>query len=115
MIRTLKLLLLILIVAACSPQIKRPSPPKDLIPREQMVNLMQDLILMESHLELSYGQINKFYKILNTSSDYILEKHHISRDRYDRSFTYYASNQEEMSSLYQKILDNLNIEGNIQR
>ncbi|MFA7273321.1 MAG: DUF4296 domain-containing protein [Crocinitomicaceae bacterium] len=115
MSRILHILCLAFLMVGCTTQIKRAQPPKDLIQREQMVSLMQDLILTESHLELSYGQINKFYKILNTSSDAIFKKHHISRDRYDRSFTYYASDQDEMSSLYQEILDNLNIEGNIQK
>jgi hypothetical protein len=106
---------IVLLLVSCTASIKHTEPPKDLIQREQMVSLMQDLILMESHLELSYGQINKFYKILNTSSDSIFKKHHIARERFDRSFTHYASDQFEISSLYQEILDNLNIEGNIQK
>jgi len=95
---------------SCEASIKKPDAPKDEISRIQMVSLTKDLILLESHIELSYGQLTKFYKVLNTSSDNVFNKFNISRDRYVRTFDYYASDQDKMTSLYQEILDSLNIE-----
>jgi hypothetical protein len=99
-------------LVSCKTEISKPDAPKDLISKKEMVSLTKDLLLLESHLELSYGQVSTFYKIMNASSDRIFKTHKISRARFERTFDYYASNQDEMTHLYQEILDSLNIQKN---
>ncbi len=108
--KILKSALIVSFLISCSSEIKKPSPPKDVVPKTKLVSLTKELLLLESHVELSYGQLNKFYKVLDQSSDYLFQKYDISRDRYSRTIDYYASDQDKMTSLYQEILDSLNIE-----
>lgn len=103
----------LLCVFSCQSEIRKPAAPKDEVPKEKMVSLTKDLLLLESHIELSYGQVSKFYKILNSSSDQVFKKHHILREQYIRTFDYYAGDQEKMELLYQEVLDSLNIDRNI--
>ena len=95
---------------SCESSLKKPSAPADEVSRAEMVSLTKNLVLLESHVELSYGQLTKFYKILNTSSESVFKRFKISRERYVRTFDYYASDQDKMTGLYQEILDSLNIE-----
>lgn len=97
-------------LVSCKTEISKPDAPKDVLSQREMVSLTKELLLMESHLELSFDQLAAYYKILNSSSDHIFKKHHISRERYTRSFDYFAANQDKMTGLYQEILDSLNIE-----
>lgn len=108
--RILKSVLVLSLLVSCRSEIKKPSAPEDIVPKTKMVSLTKDLLLLESHVELSYGQLNKFYKVLNSSTDNVFEKYKISRERYTRTFDYYASDQDRMINLYQEILDSLNIE-----
>jgi hypothetical protein len=106
----MRYLLILIALISCKTEISKPSAPNDLISKTEMVSLTKELLLLESHIELSYGQVGTFYKILNSSSDYVFKKHQISRDRYVRAFDYYASNQDKMTDLYQVVLDSLNLE-----
>jgi hypothetical protein len=106
------LLLAFVALFSCKAEITKAKAPKDVIPHKEMVSLTKDLLLLESHIELSYGQIATFYKILNTSSDHVFKKHKISRDRYNRSFEYYAADQDKLTEIYQEVLDSLNIQIN---
>jgi|TARA_R110000737_G_scaffold352130_1_gene396867 hypothetical protein len=104
------ILALFCFLVSCKTEISKPRAPKDVLSKKEMVSLTKDLLLMESNIELSYGQVATYYKILNSSTDVIFKKHQISRERYTRSFDYFAADQDKMTALYQEILDSLNIE-----
>ncbi len=75
--------------------------PPDLIPRDSMVDIIVDLQIMEAILtkEQKTGrrQVTDNQLYLYNS---VMNKYHITRDRFDRSFEYYQSDLEVMDKIY---------------
>ena len=73
--------------------------PKDLIPRDSMVNLIQEMMIASSA---------KFVNNINSERDiqymaFIYEKYKIDSARFNRSNTYYISTIDEYVNLFQEI------------
>jgi Domain of unknown function (DUF4296) len=96
-----------LIFSACVSEIRKPSPPKNLLSEKQMIAITKDLVLIEGHVDLTYKMINKYHKIISASSAAVFKKHGISNDKYERSFDYYAADQEKLMAIYSAVLDDL--------
>jgi hypothetical protein len=82
--------------------------PKDLIPRDSMVNLIQEMMIASSA---------KFVNNINSERDiqymaFIYEKYKIDSARFNRSNTYYISTIDEYVNLFQEIKDSLEKKSN---
>jgi hypothetical protein len=88
---------------------------KTLIPTEKMISITKELMLVETAIELRYGQIQKFQKISSASGKSILAKYGIDKNQYFNSLKYYSSNKEEINFIYSNIIDSLNVELNTMR
>lgn len=111
----MKLVALVLIIAslsACSRGLNRPDAPDDLIERDSMVVVMRELVVLESYLQNRYQHVNNYYKVMTLSGKKCLQKYHFTPDRFERSYDYYASRQEEMQSIYTEVMDSLTKEVN---
>lgn len=101
--------LIIISLVACTQKLKQiPEVPTDLIPKDTMTSLFADLRLMDAILV--NDQKNRRAKIEETNLflyNSILEKYHVSRDRFDRSFNYYASNLDEFDKIYEDVISQL--------
>ncbi len=102
------LVLLTLVLTACGAEVKRGPAPSDLIPRDTMVMVMFDMNLLESHVQMTYGQVSRYHKIMKESAKVIFDKYHITEKRYDESLSFYGTRQEKMSSMYNQVLDSVN-------
>lgn len=100
----------VLIVSSCSDGIKRVEEPKNLIPREKMVDIMQELVKLESHIESTYISVARYHKVMVNSGDSLLLSFDVTIEEFDQSMEYYASRQDEMESIYSEALDKLNKE-----
>ena len=101
---------LIFIISACSEGIKRVEEPENLIPRDKMVNIMQELVKLESHIEATYISVAKYHKVMVNSGDSLLLSFDVTLEEFDQSMEYYGSRQDEMESIYSEALDKLNKE-----
>jgi hypothetical protein len=99
-----------LILTACGAEVKRASLPIDIIPRDTMVMVLKDMNLVESHIQMTYGQVGRYHKIMKKSANEIFRKYHIDSNRYITSFEYYGSHQELMTKMYQEALDSIDVE-----
>ncbi len=104
------LILFVLILFSCHQGIQRADPPEDLISEDQMIQVTKDLMLMEGHINLTYKDMNVFYKIMGSSSIAVYKKHGFTKEQYTRSFEYYAADQQKMTEIYSKILDGLTLD-----
>jgi len=104
--------LVLLAVCGCSSGIQKPAAPKDVIARDSMVVVLRELVVLEAHAETRYQRVQNYYKMMDATGKACLEKHHISPDRFSRSFDYYASHQEELQSIYTEVMDSINMEVN---
>ena len=108
--KSLILFVFFLVLFSCHQGIQRADPPEDLISEEQMIQVTKDLMLMEGHINLTYKDMNTFYKIMGSSSKAVYIKHGFTKEQYTRSFEYYAADQRKMTEIYSKILDDLTLE-----
>ena len=82
--------------------------PKDLIPRDSMVILIQEMMIASSA---------KFVNNINSERDiqymaFIYEKYKIDSARFNRSNTYYISTIDEYVKLFQEVKDSLEKKSN---
>ena len=109
MIRIAAISLLILI-ASCSRSIERVPAPKGLVPKDKMVRVVKDMMILESHIQANYGQVSMYYKVMEKSGDSLLETFGLDRETYEASIDYYGSRQDEMQAIYSESLEKMNEE-----
>lgn len=103
----------LLLFASCSDTIGGKAKPDNLIPRDTMVLVLKDMILIESHIQSKYMHVSRFQKTMKLSGKKILDGYKISHSRFESSIDYYGSHQEQMQSIYTEILDSLNKEASV--
>jgi hypothetical protein len=108
MIRVTLFLFSVILVSACSDRLVSNNKPKNLIPRDSMVMVLKEMTLLEAHIQTKYMHVSRFKETMLLSGKKLLEKHHISSQRYEESMAYYGARQDEMQSIYSEILDSLN-------
>ena len=100
----------VLFFASCSEEIQRAEKPSDLLPREKMVKVIEDLTKLESHIQNKYKVITDYHQVMINSGDSLLKQHGISREQFERSMDYYGTHHKEMESIYEEALNSLNKE-----
>lgn len=89
-------------------QYSKPKKPKDLISKEQMINILIDIKLLTS----ANGKNKKILEDNSLSPEsYIYKKYKIDSLRFANSNSYYAYYVEEYNDIYSQIKDSL---GNLQ-
>lgn len=109
-IRTIIILLGLLV--SCKTEIQDFPKPKDVIPRDSMILVMKDLMVLENYIANTYPETNVSPKLMTKSGDSLLSTYHISPKRFERSFQYYGTQKREMIKMYSEIQDSLTWEMN---
>jgi Domain of unknown function (DUF4296) len=109
MIRLLLIASLILI-SSCSDGIKRKDAPDNLIPEDQMVEVIKELVKLEAYIKTEYVSVAKFHKVMINSGDSLLAAHDLDKETFEKSLEYYGSRPDEMEVIYSEALDELNKE-----
>lgn len=91
----------------CKSEIKRFPEPENLVPRDTMVMILQDLTVIEAYITDKYPQVNRYQKWMVKSGDGVLKKYNVSFKRFDQSLNYYGSRQDLMQSIYTEVQDSL--------
>lgn len=99
---------ILLIITGCRDEVNSSSAPKDLIHRDTIVQVLCEMMLIESHVKMKYQSVSRYHRLMKKSGDKVLDKFHLKHDRYDRSMSYYGGNKTEMQSIYAEVLDSLN-------
>jgi len=96
-------------LAACTQKVGQiAEKPVDLIPQDTMAGLFTDLRLMDA--ALIHNQKNRKAKISESNLymyNSILQKYHITSERFERSFDYYASHLDEFDDIYADVISRL--------
>jgi hypothetical protein len=96
-----------LLLAGCTGGIRQPDPPSDLIGRDSMVMVLREIVVLESYMQTRYQSVHIYHKAMSASGKKCLKKYRISPDRFERSYGYYVSHQQELQSIYTEVLDSL--------
>jgi len=100
----------IILVATSCYQYNKPEKPNDLIPKDQMVNILIDVKLLTS----ANGKNKTILETNNLHPEtYIYRKYNIDSLRFANSNYYYSYYAEEYNEIYSKIKDSLGVLQNI--
>lgn len=83
-------------------------PPENLIPKDQMVDIVVDLLLYDAILVKKQRKNEKdqdYTKYYLHNS--IMEKYNITRESFETSFDYYAHNLKVMDEIYAEAITKL--------
>lgn len=97
-------------LGSCAGDIRLPDPPKDLIGRDSMVIVLRELVVIESVVQNRYQNVHTSHKVMSASGKACLKKYRIAPDRFERSYDYYVTREQELQSIYSEVIDSLNRE-----
>ena len=98
--KTVALLSICSTVMACQGRFKKP---KNLIPKDKMVNILVDVELIKAARVVNRKAVDS----LGIDNNYIFNKYHIDSLQLATSNSYYAYHAEEYAPVYTKIADSL--------
>ena len=100
--RILHFLAFLLILQSCNKNAYEA--PVDLIPEDQMVEILSDLMILNS----AQGANKKILEDrLKNPLGYVFEKHNIDSTQFENSNAYYARNIDQYSLIYQRVKEKL--------
>ncbi|MEN9968232.1 MAG: hypothetical protein RIR94_404 [Bacteroidota bacterium] len=94
------LLCCIILLSACQEQ----SVPKGILPLAQMVPLVEEITLIETHFQSRYGVPSQYKEALDLSVKRILKKAGCSKATFKKSLNYYAAHPELQKELNEQLL-----------
>lgn len=97
----------ILLVSSCQVDLKKRDLPENLIPQDQMINVVKDMVKLEAFVQSKYPSVSKYYKVMISSGDSLLATHQVTREQYESSMKYYAANQSDLQFIYDQSLEEL--------
>jgi len=104
------LISILLFFTSCSSGLMETEAPENLIPKEKMIEVMKELVKMESHIQAKYPSVAEYNKIMINSSNEIFKKLDVTEKDFEASMDYYGTHQKEMKEIYNEVLDQLNSE-----
>ncbi len=83
-------------------------PPDDILDREKMAEILTDIHLAESRVsKMDLRSMDSSVVVFNKLQQDIWAKYEVDSALYNKSYAYYASNPEAMSSLYEIVTKKL--------
>jgi hypothetical protein len=103
-------ILLLFVLFSCTNQIGSKPAPNNLIEKDKFVNIIKELSLVESHVQLKYGHVSRFQETMMMSGKAIFKQYKVTPKQFEASMDYYASHQTQMQEIYAAVLESLNQE-----
>lgn len=92
---------------SCAHELETVERPNDLIPKDSMQLILQEMMLIEAHVRLNHKTVDDFYIVMQQSGKEILGKYEVDTSRYERSMDYYTRVQEELIEIYEALQDSV--------
>ncbi len=100
-------IIVLMLLQSCNSELRGLEKPDNLIPKDQMIDLMTDMLILEGHIQTTYSTVNRYYKVMTASGRYYLKSKHITEKQYEDSFVYYTSTHEDYKVMLEKVMENL--------
>lgn len=81
--------------------------PADLIPEEQMIDILTDIHVADAIVDNKYGQQKADLPLTNALYSQIYKNHKITAGRYKSSYKYYEGHPELMDKMYTQVITEL--------
>ena len=95
------------VLMACGDEAPDPIPA-DVMEKEDMIPLIVDLQILESHFQRQFGRVDLFKSALDSSSESIFVDHGVDRVIYEKSLNFYSENPDTLYVIYEAALDTIN-------
>lgn len=92
--------MLILLISGCG-QKKEEQIPADVIPREQMIDIMVDAWFMESVIHNTIKEYERLEPVSVSMYKDFFEEHNITKEQFEQSIKYYMRNDETSQEFVQ--------------
>jgi hypothetical protein len=102
------ILSIVLIFSCNNDGLQTVEKPKNLISQEKLAEIISDIHLAESGLQLSNLSPDSLKRMTAGYYDFIFNKHQVKQSDFEMSYSYYLGNPPEMDSIYLKVIDGLN-------
>jgi len=95
---------------SCAEKIADFPKPEKLIPKAKMVEILTELVEIESAAQIKYPIFADFNTVIAQSGDSLLKAKNVSAEDFENSMDYYGSKQQEMIVIYDEVKAKLNKE-----
>ncbi len=82
--------------------------PDNIIPMEQMVDILTDFQLVEASLNIKRKNSQNYKDYVNFYYDFIFEKYDITPDKFKESLDYYENHLKQFEKVYEEVIAKLN-------
>ena len=104
MLRKIVFIFCLFVFYACGSRDEKLKVPDNIIQPDEMVSILVDFHLVEASLSLSQDKHEDVNQTTNFRYRSVMEKHKISRAKFDESIRYYSSHMKEMHKIYQQVV-----------
>lgn len=101
------IIILALIVLSCGSDssIKKPNV---FIEKIDMIDLVVDVQILESHYHNLYQRENVYANALDSATFFIFEDHGVTKENFKENLDYYSLQPDTLFSIYEAALDTIN-------
>jgi len=108
MTRKIVLISFLFLLFSCSSKDEILNVPKKLIQPDEMVTILVDFHLVEASISQAQDRHDDVNQLTNFRYSSILEKHKITRAKFDESIDFYSGHMKTMHIIYEKVVEELN-------
>ena len=101
------LLFIIILFSLCDCKRINDVPPADLIPQEEMIQILADVHVADALVEQKFGQQTPNLPLTNALYTRIYQNHHITATQYKSSYKYYEAHPQQMDNIYTQVITEL--------
>jgi heterodisulfide reductase subunit A-like polyferredoxin len=102
-------LLSLLFLFSCAEEVPDMPTPKKFISKGKMIDLLTEIMELESRAQTKYVQLSNYSEILEKEVDSILISKGYSSLVFEENMNYYGSRQDEMIEMYEEVKKKLQI------
>jgi len=84
------------------------SSEKEILSKEKTISILEELVLIETHLQAKYYSFANYHESLILSRDSVLKSKNTNIRQFNNSFNYYAKTDKDLIDLYENVLNNYN-------
>lgn len=106
MFRKLTFIILCSLLFSCAEEVQK-TIPKDVFSKEKMAAVLLDMHLMEANMSLNAYNLSIPANNKIVIGFDVFQKHKITKKQYNESFEYYSLNPEQLTEVYQLVLEEL--------
>lgn len=103
-------ILVLFCLFSCTDKVPSLPKPENCITKDEMADVLKEIMLVESHVQIKYIQLPKYYEMMAKTGDSILKSKGFTEDQFKNSLDYYGAKQEEIIAIYNDVIEKLQVE-----